>query len=612
MSEKELDWDKTPDMKVQTVSYFIRGVRTLWQLIASERKRIMLATAILFVVEALALCIPLFFKQLVDYLPAVLEKGITTSVVWIICAMFLVRVLVLVLKRFAQEPIILKALINLECHWPKMAQQKLLSLSLLYHERENTGRKIAKVNKGVEKMVAMLADLFWSLLPALFYLSINTVIILWLDWRLGALFLLPLVPVVFINLKTYRFAYPLWEEWEKKKEKSVGLFCQSIINVRTVQSFTSESCEEIMHGNIRNDMQKLDLGICLKMQKYFFAMEMVLGLSFICTIIVGLYFVYRGMGTIGTVAYIFITGNTTLESLWSIIQVYTRMLRDLVAAERMQILLSEEVDVANTAAGVKPEGPIKTIIFENASITYSGRTQSALEGLNLAMRPGQMYALVGRSGSGKSTLVNLLARVYDTTGGQVAVNGIGVREVDRDWYRRRFAFVPQDVEIFDGTIRQNIVYANPDATEEWVSKAVQASCLDEVVSSPARFPDGLQTQVGERGVRLSGGERQRVGIARAYIALLSGAEVLVLDEATASLDSQSERVVQKFIERLRKEKDIIIIAIAHRLSTIQKADVIYVLDSGRIIETGDHAQLLRKNGLYKRLVDLQKLGELRK
>lgn len=609
--EKELDWDESPEIAAQTTSYFTRGMRTLWELIAVERKRILYSVLMLVFVEGVSLSIPLLFKELVDSIPIVLKEGITSFVIGAVLTMFLVRIAVLVVRRFVQEPMFLRSIIRLESYWPRMAQEKLLALSIGYHEKENTGRKIAKVNKGVEKLVDMLVDLFWGLLPALVYLLMNVVVILVLDWRLGLLFILPLIPAVWINLKSYKVFYPGWVEWEKKKEKSIGLFCQSIINIRTVQSFVSERHEAAEHGGVREGMRVLDLDICLRIQRYYFVMEMLLGLSFLLTIVTGLYFVYRGWGTVGTVSYVFITGNATLQSLWNMIQIYTRLLRDLVAAERMQSLLNEDVDVANEAVGVIPEGPVKAITFEEVAIEFSGKSESAVDGVSLTMVPGQMFAFVGRSGSGKSTLVNLLARVYDPTKGVVSVNGINSREVDRDWYRRRFAFVPQDVEVFDGTIRQNISYSYPGASEEWIGEAVKAACLDEVVSNPGRFPDGLETQVGERGVRLSGGERQRVGIARAYVALLSGAEVLVLDEATSSLDSESERVVQEFIERLRNEREIIIVAIAHRLSTIQKADMICVLDSGRIAETGDHAQLLRENGLYKRLVDLQKLGELR-
>ncbi len=609
MSE-EKDWDD-PKIDEQTVSYFVRGMRTLWQLVALERRRILLATLVLLVAELLNLAVPLVFKALLDYLPVVMSDGISWYVGGLALLMFGARITTLLLRRFVQEPIFLRAIINLESLWPQIAQKKLLALSINFHERENTGKKIAKVNKGVEKLVTMLADFFWQMLPAGLYLSLNIPIIIFLDWKLGLLFVVPLIPFVWINLRSYKVFYPQWEEWDKKKEKSIGLFCQSIINIRTIQTFVSEERVAAEHGGVRDEMCELDMKMSLRMQLYFFVMELILGTFFIATIVSGLYFVSRGWSTVGTVAYVFITGNVALQNLWNMIHVYTRMLRNLVSAERMQALLLEDVDVANLAPSVVPVSDDISLCVDGLKHTYRGKKEPAIAIEKLCIFPGEMFALVGPSGSGKSTLASLFTRTQDPTEGVVQIGGCDIRDVDRDWYRRLFAVVPQDVEVLEGSILDNIRMACPSAKDDWISQAVEAACLSEIVTDHERFPDGLLTKVGERGVRLSGGERQRVGIARAYVALLAGSRFLVLDEATSALDTVSERVVQDFLGQLRQKKMITLIVIAHRLSTILTADRICVLEGGRIIEEGDHSKLLKKNGLYAQLVRLQSLNQVR-
>ncbi len=612
MAEQTYDWDDTPDLTNQTLAYFTRGVKTFWTLIATERKAILTTLALLILCQTLGLASPLLFSELLDYLPHVVRDGVGPRVYLLAGSMLVAVGTMLVVRRFVWEPLFLRSIIRLENYWPQLAQKKLLALSVGYHERENTGKKIAKVNKGVEKLVGMLGDLFWALLPALFYLVINGIIILVRDWRLGLILLLPFIPAIWFYLQSYKLFFPMWEEWECAKEKAVGYFCQSILNIRTVQAFVAEKREEEMHGDVRERMRSMDTSVSVRMQRYFFGMEATLQVAFIGTLLLGFFFVYWGWSTVGTVAYIAITGNATIQSVWSIIHVYTRMMRDLVAAERMHALLLEDVDVANTATGVVPAHVRGTLAFEHVTHTYPGRQEPVLRDFNLEIAPGEMLAFVGRSGSGKTTAANLLLRTLDPSSGGITIDGVDARSVDRDWYRKRFAHVQQDVEVLECSIRENIAYGVPGASEEAVLRAVEAACLSDVLSDRKRFPDGLDTEVGERGVRLSGGERQRVGIARAYLALLAGdAKVLVLDEATASLDSESERVVQRFIGELRKQRGVTIVAIAHRLSTIREADRICVLDSGVISEIGTHDELLRENGLYHRLVQLQTLGELR-
>ncbi|MEK7628594.1 MAG: ABC transporter ATP-binding protein [Patescibacteria group bacterium] len=602
----DTEWDKDPDIADQTVNYFVRGAKTLWKLSVSEHPRLVSAGIALVVAEILGLGVPLIFKEIVDRLT---QQGMAMSTLLIILMslMLVLRLASVAIRRFVQEPLFLKAVIRLENEWPVMAHKKLLELSTGYHDRENTGRKIAKVNKGVERLVAMVADTFWMLLPALAYIGINLIVLFCIDWRFALMLVLPIGVYVWLNLKCYSRFYSVWERFEERKEHSVGLFCQSIVNVRTVQAYVREVSEGSTHQAVRAEMHDIDIEASIRLQRYFFAMEAVIAIGFTATIAAGFYFVTLGWTTVGTVAYVFATGSVMLQSLWGVVQVYTRMLRYLVAAERMHKLLLEEPDVCSPDDASVPRQVHGTIAFKKVTHHYPGRNAPVLKALDFTIEPGEMVAFVGKSGAGKSTIVNLLARVSDPAEGAVCLDDTDIRNFNRNWYRARCACVPQDVEVFEGTIRHNVVYGCPDVSERLVTQAIQASCLEETLADTKRFPLGIDTQVGERGVRLSGGERQRVGIARAYVALLSGARVLILDEATASLDSASERVVQTFIDKLREERDITIIAIAHRLSTIKRADRIIVLDEGHISEIGDHRKLIADNGIYAQLVALQQL-----
>lgn len=277
----------------------------------------------------------------------------------------------------------------------------------------------------------------------------------------------------------------------------------------------------------------------------------------------------------------------------------------------MKELLDEPIDIKNKTNAVVPTDFSGEVEFKDVSFTYPRKDESVIDAMNLKIKPQQMVALVGKSGEGKSTIFKLLCRMYDIKDGQVLLDGKDIQDLDLHWYRKQFAIVQQDVDIFDASIAENIRYAAPEVGDEQVIEAINAACLDIFLNDENRFPDGIKTEVGERGVRLSGGEKQRVGIARAYLALLNGAKILVLDEATSSLDSQSERAIQDMIANLREKQSVTIIACAHRLSTIKHSDMIYVIGKGKVIEQGNHTRLLKRNGLYSKLVKLQQIGELR-
>jgi ABC-type multidrug transport system fused ATPase/permease subunit len=600
-----------PDNK-RTVSFFIQNLATLYRLIEGERLMLFCGALAVLLTQAASLGTPYAFKLVFDRLPdAMAKREWDPEFISLILLASVMPAVSLVVGHFLKEPILIKSTIRLENSLPVVAQRKLLGLSQHYHAIENTGKKVAKINKGCDKILDVITHLFSSIIPQLCYIAVNVAIIATLEWRLAAIFFLPFIPVAFIMKRFYDERVPLWADWEHKKEVSTGFFCQSIINSGTVQGAVMEKYETERLDDVRKKMARLDSFLCLSLQKQFCLIGLILRGGFVGSIAFGLWLATQGELDGGTVVYLFATGSSSIHNLQDLVEKYSRVMRDMVAIERFGKMLDEDMEIPDHPNAVVPNEFKGHFRLNDVFFGYPNKHGPTLKKLTLKIKPGTLVALVGESGSGKSTLVKLLARVYDVTGGSIELDGTDIRNIRRDWYRRLFATVQQSVDIFDASIGDNVRYAYPEASEEEVLEALRAAHLHRVTEDRDYFPNGLDTQVGERGVRLSGGEQQRVGIARAYLALLRGARVLILDEATSNLDSKAERAIQDMVNSLRKQKEITIIAIAHRLSTIQAADHIYVIQKGEIAEEGDHVKLCQHNGLYASLVTLQNLGEIR-
>jgi subfamily B ATP-binding cassette protein MsbA len=271
--------------------------------------------------------------------------------------------------------------------------------------------------------------------------------------------------------------------------------------------------------------------------------------------------------------------------------------QSLAAAERVFKLLDTNVDIINKDGAIELKGFKDRLHFEDVWFKYNRDNGMVLKGINLEIKRGDVIALVGSSGGGKSTLVDTIPRFYDVTKGAIKIDGYNIQDLTLNSLRRQIGIVTQETILFNDTVKNNISYGRVDANMEEIWNAARSAHAHDFI---VEMPSGYDTVIGERGVKLSGGERQRISIARA---ILKNPAILILDEATSSLDTESEKVVQKALENLMKDRTTFIIA--HRLSTVLNADTIIVIDDGRIVETGRHEELLSLGGIYKRLYEMQ-------
>lgn len=473
----------------------------------------------------------------------------------------------------------------------------LMHLPIAFHKKRKIGEVIQRFSRADGFIYVIIDYGLFSIIPYLITSILAFVIILWVNWILAIIYLIFMVLYVVVTILGTDPIIVYQRKMNKFFEKYYGNVFDRTPNIIAVKSNFREDFE-----NQRNvGMMDKGLGLSLKQAKmwmnlYFFQ-NFITTISFVALFSLGILLVSKNQITIGQFVMLLAYINLALSAINMIGGQYKRMQEGLTTIKRSEKIFDEIPEVYDMPNAVGLKNPKGNIEFKNVSFSYED--EKILENINFKIPSGKMVAIIGKSGEGKSTLVDLISRYNIPQKGSILFDGIDIGKISLRDLRDNIAIVPQEIDLFNDSIKNNILYARLDANEEEITKAAKLANCHEFID---KFPKKYEQIVGEKGVRLSTGQKQRVAIARA---ILRNPKVLILDEATSALDSESEKLVQGALEEVMKNRTTFVIA--HRLSTIRKADLILVIEKGKIVESGDHKELMNHGGVYKKLSELQNI-----
>ena len=478
----------------------------------------------------------------------------------------------------------------------KYIYARMQRFSLRFYEDKQTGQLMSRVIDDTNQFEDLISHVIPDIFVSVASLVGVLIMLFLLNWRLALLSLIP-VPLVVLAMRSFaRYIRPAFRERQKELGNLNAILNDNLSGIRDIKAFTRETKE----SNRFNASAERHRSLSLKALKLLAAFNPLVELSSALGTLIVIYFggrlAFNQILTVPELVAFFLYLDLLYHPIRTMSGSWEHFQRALASADRIAELVNEEPEVNEHQGAVNIERATGAVSFHDVGFEYKAG-QPVLEHIDLEIPARSMVALVGSSGVGKSTLASLIPRFYDITNGKITLDGCDIRDITLDSLRQQISIVLQDVFLFYGTVRENILFGNPNASEEQVETAAHIANIHDFVTS---LPDGYDTLIGERGIRLSGGQKQRISIARA---VLKDAPLLILDEATSSVDTETEVLIQQALERLMHGRTTIIIA--HRLSTIRKADKIVVLDDHHIAEIGTHEELLALGGIYHKLNSIQ-------
>lgn len=566
--------------------------RRVYRYLRPYWKRMVIACIALIGATLLGLIFPMVIKNLLDEV-LILESSTQLNRITLgLLVVFVLQAVFKFIQGYQLAVVGEMIIIDLREH----LFQRLSHLSLGFFNERRTGELVSRFSSDAMKLRSVLTSQITTILSQ----TINTFgsvgMMLYLNWRL-MIFILVITPLI-VGVGKYFGAILRRLSMEKQDAvaDSIVTVEEAVSGIRVVKSFAREDFEERRYRQAQDTIYDVAMRN-MRVNQVFNPIMSFIGFAAMTSFLwFGGHEVIEGNLSAGELVAFMFYGSNVSGGLSSFVGLYTALQEALGGTKRIfEIIdMTPEIDDAPDAQPLPSvEGEIR---FENVHFAYRPGVP-VLENIHLTIQPGEILALVGPSGAGKSTLFNLIPRFYDPIEGQICIDGVNIKDVTQKSLRSQIGIVPQDTQLFGGTIRENILYGKLDATDDELIEAAKAANAHDFIMA---FPEGYETIVGERGVKLSGGQRQRIAIARA---VLKNPAILLLDEATSSLDTESERLVQEALNRLMQNRTTLIIA--HRLSTIKAAHRIAVLQKGQIVELGTHDDLMQDEALYARMYNLQ-------
>ena len=584
---------------------FNYNLKIFWSFLRNYKFILILIMFLILIHELKQITDKFLFKVVIDggadFAAGIITSAVFINILIIVAIVFIGAMLTSVFGNWLKLHLLHRLETNLMADLKRRSFNHILKLDHEFHTTHKTGGLISRLLRGSSAIERMVDIMVYNFAPIIVQVIAVTLAIVYFYWVPAVVILITMVIFIFFNLKVLKAQEKSKILANKTEDREKANVADIFTNIDSIRYFGKEKLIQRKYKKLSENTKNR-----YRINWDYFrwlssGQSLILGLGTFFLIYFPLMKFIAGEMTIGTIIFIYTIYIGLIGPMFSFVSGVKNYYRAMADFQELFYYYKIEPKIKDKPGAKKLNIREGSIEFKDVGFNYGKR--KIFRNFNLKIPKNKKFALVGHSGCGKTTLIKLLYRLYDVDSGQVLIDGKDIRDFKQELLREEMSVVPQECILFDDTIYNNIAFSNLKATRKQIMKSIKFAQLDKIIKD---FPNGVNTIVGERGVKLSGGEKQRVNIARA---ILADKKILALDEATSSLDSETEHEIQRDLEKLMQGRTSIIIA--HRLSTIMHADKIIVMQKGKIVQTGTHNQLIKKPGEYKHLWNLQKGGYIK-